>query len=79
MNETIHVVMAIKQYEEILNYLSTTQIYGNVAKLIAETVNDVNANLQSLEVLPISRPMSATPVANQSPELKVVKNADIIE
>jgi len=51
MDNTQHVVLTIKSYENILNYLSTTQIYKNVAQLISELVNDVNDNSKTLIVM----------------------------
>lgn len=44
MENSNHVILSTEAYENLLNYLGTTQVYNNVAKLISETVNNVAAN-----------------------------------
>lgn len=72
MGEKTHVILSIKAYEDVLNYLSTTQIYGNIAQLISELVNDANANTQNLTIVTKVEP--ASPEAG-IPEMQVVDEA----
>ena len=70
MNEQTHVILTIKSYEDVLNFMST-QPYGNVAQLISELVNDANDNKQKFSIMPIIPP-KPTPVA-AAPEAKAKK------
>ena len=69
MENPTHVVLSIKQYEVLLTFLSDTQIYKHVAQLIADTVNEVNSNIQTFIVTPrVAEPTTPEPV-----ELKPLK------
>jgi hypothetical protein len=50
MENSNYVILSTQAYENLLNYLGTTQVYNNVAKLISETVNDVARNSVNFSV-----------------------------
>lgn len=56
MGEKTHVILSVKAYEDVLNYLSTTQVYGNVAQLISELVNNANENTKNFSIVANNMP-----------------------
>lgn len=73
MEEKIYVVLTSNVYDEVLNYLSKTQTYENVAKLISEVVNDVNVNSQNLLI-------GAKPtVSENNPDSKEIQPKPVVE
>lgn len=50
MEEKTHVILSVRAYEEMLNFLAT-QPYQAVVQLISGVVNDKAANEQSLVIV----------------------------
>ena len=56
--ENRNVILSVKVYENLLNYLGNTQVYNNVAQLISDTVRDANENAKVFTVTSIPQDMS---------------------
>lgn len=77
MNEQTHVILTIKSYEDVLNYMST-QPYGNVVQLISELVNGANANAHTFILTSKPVPPVQAVAAPEAPvkKMEVVKESE---
>ena len=73
MGELKHVVLTAEVYEELLGYLSETQVYKNVAQLISKVVNDANKNSQALAIVSNVTKDEAKPEATSPAKLSIVE------
>lgn len=79
MEDKKFIILSMEAYENLLNYLGSTQTYNNVAKLISDTVQEAAQNSKVFRVEPNLQGIEVPKANPEAGKLSVVKDEQVEE